>query len=161
MVSLLSNVQSVSPRTAAFESENQDGTPGQNPPAPVDSARQIDVLRDNKGIRFVSQGAFDSAIASKSISLWVVTDNARFVYDADLHKFRPGDEFTLLYPIGEAEIGEALKNLAPQGSYNSPTRWFITLPLDTVQQASAQLHVADSWILLNSQATIIPHTESR
>jgi hypothetical protein len=161
MVSLVSNVQSVSPRTAAFESENQDGTLGQNPPAPVDGARQNDVLSEDKGIRFVNQGAFDSAIASKHISLWVVTKNARFVYDVDMHEFRPGDEFRLLYPIGEAEIGEALKRLVPQGPDHSPKRWYITLPLDTVKQASAQLRTADSWILLSAQAGIIPHKESR
>ena len=149
MVSRVSDSQSVSPRSAPTESEDQHGTLGQN-----------EVPIENKGIRFVSQAAFDGAIASKHISLWVLTNSNRFVYDVDFQKFRQGDEFTLLYPIGEAEVGEALKNLAPQGPYNSPTRWFITLPLDTVQQASAQLHAADSWILLNSQATIIPHTES-
>jgi hypothetical protein len=161
MVSPVSNVQSASPQTAAFESENQDGTLGQNPPAPVDDARQNDVPSESKGIRFVSQGAFDSAIGSKSISLWVETNNARFVYDVDMHKFRPGDEFTLLYPIREAEIGEALKRLAPQGPDQTAKRWYITLPFDTVKQASAQLRTADSWILLSAQAGIIPHKESR
>lgn len=153
--SLVSDVENVVPRSVAFKLNNYDRAQQRIRPAPTDNASQKDEQLEEKGIRFISQRAFDSAIASKRISLWVKTNDARFVFDVDRNKFRLGDEVALLYPIGDAEINEQLKSLAAVASRQPAKEWYITLPTDTVRQAAAALQAADKWVLLSAQASII------